>query len=276
MRICGIQMSTESNKNDTVTKMIKLSRKAIINQGANFICFPELILTKYFALEYKQENFDIAEPLDGPSVSQFRYEAKKNKVGFGLPLFEKAPGGKFYNSYIIINSSGSIAGVYRKQYLPNTSWSKEPSYFTAGDLVPCVFPVDDMSVAVQLCYDRHFPESTRLMALQGAEILIVPISSIARPGRSNSYQAELISRAIENNMYVMGLNRVGREGDAEFFGGSLLVNPLGQIVESIDHSSDGMIIADISSDFVRETRKQFRHLENLRSDVYRSILKILQ
>lgn len=275
MRICGIQMSTESNREASVAKMIKLSQEAI-NQGANFICFPELILTNYFAVEFNSENFNLAESFDGPSVRQFSYEAKKHKVGFGLPLFEKAPGGKYYNSYVIIDSLGSIAGVYRKQYLPNTSWSKEPSYFTAGDLEPCVFPVEDVSLAVQLCYDRHFPESTRLMALQGAEILIIPVSSIARPGRSNNYQAELVSRATENNMYVMGVNRVGREGDAEFFGGSLLVNPLGQVVESIDHSSDGMIIADVSSDFVREARKQFRHLENLRSDVYRSILKRLQ
>ena len=183
-------------------------------QGAKVACLPELFNTWYFAIgETKHEHYRLAEPIPGPTIDQVAAVAKKHAMVVIAPIYETDIAGRYYNSAAIINNDGTLLGKYRKNSVPCTNFpdysSNEKFYFTPGNLG---FPVFDTAIGLKLgilvCYDRHFPEHGRLVALKGAP----SIFSLGRP-RFTRYlwELEIGAQAAMNVVYVAAVNRVGRD-----------------------------------------------------------------
>ena len=137
-----------------------------------------------------------------------------------------------------------------------------------------MFEIEDLRVAFNICYDRHFPELARIAALEGAHLLVYPTAALADVGRVNTWQAEMISRAGENVFYVMGVGRSGVEDGRKYSGQSMLVDPCGTVLASLGIEDEGIVIGDVSAAAVEEARLDYAHLRDLRADVYRRLLEL--
>lgn len=160
---------TEANKQRLATKI-----KALAGKGAQLIVLQELHNSLYFCQEEDVDRFDLAEPIPGPSTEFYGRVAKESHVVIVTSLFEKRATGLYHNTAVVIDSDGSIAGKYRKMHIPDDPGYYEKFYFTPGDLG---FNPIDTSVGrlgVLVCWDQWYPEAARLMALQGAQLLIYP------------------------------------------------------------------------------------------------------
>ena len=236
LRIAGVQFSGHIDKEANVQTASRLTREAA-GRGARIVCLPELFSTMYFCVERRQEYFDWAEPIPGPTVERMGQLARETGIVLICPIFERA-GGTYYNAAAVLGPDGRIIGKYRKASIPfmDPTRSREPRgdekfYFTPGDLGFPTFETPFARIGILICYDRHFPEAARALGLGGAEIVFVPTNTT----RMTRYlwDLELRAHAIANVYYVCGVNKVGRDvgGSArDHHGDSLVCNPRGEIV----------------------------------------------
>lgn len=274
MIIAGVQMACGLNKNENIDKAIHFAEEAI-KSGAKMVCFQELFSTIFFPSTVDEDFFDYAETLDGSTISTMKKIAKDRKIWFVPTIFEKSPviTGQFFNSAIVISDKGEIKGLFRKLHIPMRRRNSEKFYFTPGDIIPSPIEVEDLKIGIVICYDRHFPEPTRLLAMKGAHFIVVPTSSKEAPGRTDTWIPEMVTRAIENVFFVVGINRCGTEGDYQYFGHSVIVNPSGQPISSLG-DEEGIVIAEITKKDVELNRRKYPHLRDIRYDLYREIMEV--
>jgi beta-ureidopropionase len=273
VKIVGVQTGADLYQSGNIIQHVEAHSLEVQEKGGNLICFPELFALPFFpSLDKDGAYFSMADQTDGDWMREMCRIAKETGLTMIVPFFEKSHS-QYFNSAAVVGPDGSVLGTARKMFIPLTRWNKEKMYFSPGGMLP-VFRVGDILFSVIICYDRHYPELARLAALQGVDLLIVPTCSVAIPGRSNTYEAELISRAIENNMYVMGVNRVGKDGDSEYFGKSIIVSPLGEVLSRAEQADD-WVVAEISKAEVIEARAKFGHLRDVRKDIFEQIIKLL-
>lgn len=274
MKIIGIQTRADLHQSDDIVKEVEAHTQRARELGGKLICFPELFALPFFpSLDQHAAYFSLAEEIDGKWLKDMCRIAKHNGVNMIAPFFEK-DGCRYFNSAAVIGAEGEVLGTFRKMFIPLTNWNKEKNYFTPGCELP-IFEIDGIKLSVMICYDRHYPELARLAALRGADLLVVPTTSSAIPGRVNTYEAELISRAIENNLFIMGVNRFGRDGKNEFFGKSVIVSPDGVVLNRADDRADVWVAADISHEEVIRSRIKFGHLRDVRKEIFEQIVKLL-
>ena len=229
IKVAAIQMSADANNHEgNVIRAKELITKAS-EAGAKIVVLPELALDEFFAQWKDPKYFNYAEPLDGPTVRTFQKLAQETKTYIGMPLFEKGVMGNYYNSVALISDQGELCGVYRKTHIPFTR-SFEKYYFTPGSEFP-VFDTPYGKIGIVICYDRKYPESCRQLVNQGAQIILIPISSMAYgvggPSEVSMWEAELRTRAFENQAFVIAADRSGLEGEYDFIGLSTIVAPTG-------------------------------------------------
>ncbi|MFT3872633.1 MAG: nitrilase-related carbon-nitrogen hydrolase [Nocardioides sp.] len=243
--------------------------------GARIVCLPELFATPYFCHDVDPANFAYAERLDGQTVETMRTVAKRHGVTIVAPIYECAPDGKNYNTAAVIHGDGTLAGVYRKSSIPRSvmsDWvSVEQDYFAPGDTGFRVF--DDPSgirVGIMICYDRHFPEAARVLALRGADLILVPAAT-GGPSRK-WWDVELRAHAIANICYVAGVNRVGfddHDVDRPFYyGASLIAAHDGSILASGSESTQDVVVADLDLMAMKRAREELGWLRDRRPDLY--------
>jgi predicted amidohydrolase len=237
-------------------------------QGIRALVFPELFLTEFFVQNLDKRFFRYAVFQDSELILRFREAARDNHVLLLLPFFEKDICGVHYNSVAVIDDDGKLKGVYHKNHIPFTK-SFEKYYFTPGGGFPC-FDTGLGRIGVLVCYDRRFPESWRSLLMQGARMVFVPISSWSFEGQSEKsfWEAELRTRALENLVYVVAANRVGKEGEYEFIGRSMIVDPLGEIIGEMDGISEGLLKAEIDLSSVDQARIDWPLLRDRRPEIY--------
>ena len=275
MLVAGIQMTCGESKQENVEKAVRLIGEAA-REGARFICLQELFAMEFFPCTIDERFFSWAEPIDGPTIRTMQDVAKRHKVWLLATLFEKDANieGRFYNAAVLLDPQGRAKGKYRKYYIPFRAQNTERYYFTPGNMPFPVFQVDELKVGVNICYDRHFPELARIMALKGAHLLIYPTATKRDIGRVNTWLPEMISRAAENVFFVMGLNRTGIEGSYNYFGHSVLVDPCGQEVSALKEE-DGILIGEVRPEVVDRARYDYAHLRDLRPEVYQELLRLM-
>lgn len=275
MLVAGVQMSCGTSKRENVTKAIRYVEDAA-QQGARLVCLQEIFASQFFPCVVDSAFFEWAEPVEGETIGTMRGVAKRLNVWIVATLFERDPEitGRFYNSAALLDPRGEIAGVYRKTYIPYRAQNTERYYFTPGNKRFPVFQVDELKIGINICYDRHFPELARIMALKGAHLLIYPTASKADVGRSNTWVPEMISRAAESVFYVLGVNRCGVEGAYRYFGHSVLVNPYGQEIAGLKEE-EGIVVGDVQPQEVDRARFDYAHLRDLRADVYQELLRLM-
>lgn len=275
MLVAGIQMQCGPDRAANVRKAESYIREAA-GRGARLVCLQELFATPFFAAMVDPANVELAEGDEGPTVTGLRELARKLTVWIAPGHFERDDRirGRYFNAVLLLSPDGSIVGRYRKIFIPLRRQNSERYYFTPGDLGVPVFDVEGLRVAFNICYDRHFPELARIAALQGAELLVFPSAALADVGRVNTWQAEMISRAGENVLYVMGVGRSGVEDGRKYSGQSMIVDPYGTILTSLGVDEEGIVMGNVDPADVAKARVDYSHLRDLRIDVYQRLLEL--
>jgi len=259
---------------------LKLAGQAA-RDGAKIICTQELYSSLYFCQSEDYRNFELAEPLDGPTTQTFRRLARRHKVVVIASLFEQRAPGVYHNTAAVIDADGSLAGVYRKMHIPDDPLFYEKFYFTPGDTGFRAWPTKYGRVGVLICWDQWFPEAARLTALQGADFLIYPTAigwhprEKAKLGARQKGAWETIQRAhaVANGCFVAAVNRVGHEAPAggdgiEFWGGSFVAGTSGEVLAQASTDREEVLLADVDLAAMDDTRTHWPFLRDRRIDAY--------
>lgn len=252
-------------------------------RGIELVCFHELANTIYFCFRNDPAFRELAEAEEGTSVTEVRRAAAAAGVAVVYPYYEAADGGsKLFNTALAIDSRGEIVGRYRKMSIPQIlrtvtggeTPADERFYFLPGDLGFPVFDLAGLRVGVLICYDRHFPEAARALALGGAELMLVPTATY-RPWIRDVWQIELAGHAVANGMFVGGVNRVGEEqGGAagrHYFGSSMFIDPMGRVLATASDQEPQLLSLDVDPAVVRQTRDLWGFFGARRPDSYTSL-----
>jgi N-carbamoylputrescine amidase len=255
-------------------------------QGAEIICTQELFRSQYFCQTEDHSNFQLAEPIPGPTTKAFQKLAKENDVVVIASLFEKRASGVYHNTAAVIDADGSLLGVYRKMHIPDDPLYYEKFYFTPGDLGFRAWQTRHGKIGVLVCWDQWYPEAARLTAMQGAEILFYPTAIGWHPTEKSEHKKqhaawETIQRghAIANGCYVAVPNRVGHEklsGDGiQFWGQSFVAGTSGEILAKAGIKKEETLIVELDLGRVDQTRTHWPFLRDRRIDAYGDLTKRL-
>jgi N-carbamoylputrescine amidase len=239
-------------------------------QGAKLICLPELFRSLYFCQKQDYKCFELAEKIPGPTTQLLSAAAKKHKITLVSSLFEKRAGGLYHNTAVVFGPNGKILGTYRKMHIPDDPGFNEKFYFTPGDtgFQPIDTPVGRLGVLV--CWDQWYPEAARLMALRGAQILIYPTAigwacgekkQVCETQRS-AWQTIQRSHAIANGLFVLSINRTGREKNLDFWGTSFIANPMGHVIAEASTDRSQVIQASLRLSETTTTRQHWPFLRD--------------
>lgn len=244
--------------------------------GAKLVCLPELFRSLYFCQKQDYKCFQLAEPIPGPTTQLLSAAAKKHKITLVSSLFEKRTGGLYHNTAVIFGPNGKILGTYRKMHIPDDPGFNEKFYFTPGDtgFQPIDTPVGRLGILV--CWDQWYPEAARLMALRGAQILIYPTAIGWARGEKkdvcqtqrNAWQTIQRSHAIANGLFVLSINRTGRENNLDFWGTSFVSNPMGHVVAEASTHRAEIVRASLQLSETTTTRQHWPFLRDRRVDAY--------
>jgi len=245
-------------------------------QGAKLICLQELFRSLYFCQKEDYECFDLAESIPGPTTRLLSQAAKKHKITLVSSLFEKRTGGLYHNTAVVFGPDGKTLGIYRKMHIPDDPGFSEKFYFAPGDtgFQPIDTPVGRLGVLV--CWDQWYPEAARLMALRGAEILIYPTAiGLARTEKRELHRAQCgawqtiqRSHAIANGVYVLSINRIGREDNLDFWGTSFVSDPFGRVLAQASSDRPEIVRATLDLNEIGVTRQHWPFLRDRRIDAY--------
>lgn len=273
-----IQMSCSPVPRENLDK-VKPKIMDLAKKGAQIICLQELFTSLYFCDTENHENFKLAESVPGPSTDFLRPLAKQLGVVIIASLFEKRAEGLYHNTTAVIDADGSYLGKYRKMHIPDDPGYYEKFYFTPGDLGYKVFKTKFANIGILICWDQWYPEAARITALAGAEILFYPTAigwATSQDAATNDeqYQAwQTIQRshAVANGVYVVSVNRVGKEGEMNFWGGSFISNPFGSIMYKASHDKEEIHVEELDMDKSDRYRTHWPFLRDRRIDSYQPI-----
>lgn len=282
-----IQQSNSSNLKKNLMKLAK-SIEECAEKGAQLIVLQELHNSLYFCQTEDVDTFDLAETIPGPSTGFYGELAAKFKVVLVTSLFEKRAPGLYHNTAVVFDTDGTMAGKYRKMHIPDDPAYYEKFYFTPGDIGFKPIQTSLGKLGVLVCWDQWYPEAARLMALQGAEVLIYPTaigweSSDTPDEKKRQLDAWVISQrghAVANGLPVISVNRVGHEKDPSkqtngisFWGNSFVTGPQGEFLAIAGNEKDENIIVDIDLTRSENVRRWWPFLRDRRIDAYEDILK---
>ena len=287
IRIGILQQHNVADSEENIRRIAE-GIKNLAHRGAQLIVLQELHNSLYFCQVEDVNNFDMAEPIPGPSTRLYGELAKQYGVVIVTSLFEKRAPGLYHNTAVVLEKDGTIAGMYRKMHIPDDPAYYEKFYFTPGDLG--FHPIDTSvgRLGVLVCWDQWYPEAARLMALQGAQILMYPTAIGYESSDSAEEQARqreawtTVQRghAVANGLPVVAVNRVGWEEDPshqtagiQFWGSSFIAGPQGELCYQASEKDEECQIIDIDMAHSEQVRRWWPFLRDRRIDEYTDILK---
>src|SRR3984893_10079129 len=271
MRAALIQMKASMKREENHDRAEELLQEAA-QQGAQVACLQEIFASWFFAQVLDPQGQELAEPVDGPSVTRMRAVARALSLWMVVPFYERVMAGELYNATVLVDSAGEIVGHYRKHHIPMSSHFQEKFYFRPGNLGYPVFDSPYGRIGIMICYDRHFPEAARALGLNGAQVVFVPTATTKRGFSRKVWEAELRGHAIANGFFVGGVNRVGVELDSEYYGASVFIDPIGETIAQAG-DKDEVLVADLSLERVEEVRGGWPFFRDRRPDSYGRIVQ---
>ena len=246
--------------------------------GADIVCFSELFLTPFFPNrlinDFDKYFLTLPDPLTDPIFER----AKRHAMGMVFPYAERA-GSHYYNASAVVDRAGRLLGTYRKTHIPailpsgerGGTGSYEKFYFTPGESLP-VFDFEGVRIGVQICYDRKYPEGSRALALQGAEVIFMPICAATygeQKLRAETWELPIQARAYENGVFVVAPNRAGDEHGRRHIGKSMIVSPIGaEILCSGGSDESTLLVETLDLDDVNVAQKSLPWWRDRRPDLY--------
>lgn len=290
MRELRVGFLQQHNTADTKDNILRLGEGItdLAKRGAKLIVLQELHNTLYFCQTEDVDLFDLAEPIPGPSTTFYCELAKKLGVVIVASLFEKRAPGLYHNTAVVIESNGEIVGKYRKMHIPDDPAYYEKFYFTPGDLGFHPIQTSVGKLGVLVCWDQWYPEAARLMAMQGAEMLIYPTAigyadndtPEEQQRQRMAWQTVMRGHAVANGLPVIAVNRVGFEPDPsgqtpgiQFWGTSFVAGPQGEIVYEASTDDEESIVVEMDMDRSEQVRRWWPFLRDRRIDAYGDITK---
>lgn len=285
-----IGLIQQQNVADVKQNMQHLATKIreLAQQGAELIVLQELHNSLYFCQVERVDNFDLAEPIPGPSTDFFGSLAKELGVVIVTSLFERRAPGLYHNTAVVLEKDGSIAGKYRKMHIPDDPAYYEKFYFTPGDLGFHPIQTSVGRLGVLVCWDQWYPEAARLMALQGADLLIYPTAigyeSSDTPDEQErqrmAWQTVQRGHAVANGLPVVTVNRVGLEPDPsrqtngiQFWGTSFVAGPQGELLFEAPKDQEVVTVVDVDMQRSEQVRRWWPFLRDRRIDHYGDITR---
>ena len=264
------------------------SIRSLAKQGAELIVLQELHNSLYFCQTENVDLFDLAETIPGPSTDFFGALARELQVVIVTSLFERRAPGLYHNTAVVLEKDGSIAGKYRKMHIPDDPAYYEKFYFTPGDLGFHPIQTSVGRLGVLVCWDQWYPEAARLMALQGADMLIYPTAigyeSSDTPDEQErqrmAWHTVQRGHAVANGLPVVTVNRTGHEPDPskqtngiQFWGTSFVAGPQGELLYEAPRDSETTAIIDVNLQRSEQVRRWWPFLRDRRIDHYDDIIK---
>ena len=280
----------QHNTADTRSNVLRLAEGVadLAKRGAELVVLQELHNSLYFCQEENVDNFDLAEPVPGPSTQLFGEIARTYNVVIVTSLFERRAPGLYHNTAVVIERDGSIAGKYRKMHIPDDPAYYEKFYFTPGDLGFHPIQTSVGRLGVLVCWDQWYPEAARLMALRGADLLIYPTaigyessdSKEEQQRQRMAWQTVQRGHAVANGLPVVAVNRVGHETDPtgrtngiSFWGTSFVAGPQGEIYYEASTDEEESVVVEIDLKHSEQVRRWWPFLRDRRIDAYGGIEK---
>ena len=273
----------QHNVADMKQNMLRLAEgiRDLAQQGAELIVLQELHNSLYFCQVEDVNNFNLAETIPGPSTTFFGDLAKEYGVVIVTSLFERRAPGLYHNTAVVMEKDGSIAGIYRKMHIPDDPGYYEKFYFTPGDLGFHPIQTSVGRLGVLVCWDQWYPEAARLMALQGAELLIYPTAIGYDPNDTPEEQErqrmawQMVQRghAVANGLPVVTVNRVGDEDGVPFWGTSFVAGPQGELLYEAPTDEEIATVVDVDMQRSEQVRRWWPFLRDRRIEEYNDITK---
>lgn len=285
-----IQQKIAKNKSKNL-QTSKLAIEKAKEKGANLILLSELHSYPYFCQNELSENFDLAEPIPGPTSNFFAQCAKNNEIVIVCSVFEKRQSGLYHNTALVFEKDGTLAGKYRKMHIPNDPGYYEKYYFTPGDLGFKPIETSIGRLGVLICWDQWFPEAARIMALNGADLLLYPTaigwdkqdSPEEQQAQLNKWLLIQRSHAIANVLPVASCNRIGLEiaqqspkDSQQFWGNSFICDSQGTLLAQAQNTDEDfeLITTTLDKNQTEHYRRIWPFLRDRRIDAYRDILQL--
>ena len=290
MRELKIGILQQHNIADTKKNIERLAENItdLAQRGAELVVLQELHNSLYFCQTEDVNNFDLAEPIPGPSTDFYGELARKLGIVLVTSLFEKRAAGLYHNTAVVIEKDGTIAGKYRKMHIPDDPAYYEKFYFTPGDIGSHPIDTSVGRLGVLVCWDQWYPEAARLMALQGAEMLIYPTAigyessdtEAEQQRQREAWTTVMRGHAVANGLPVIAVNRVGHESDPseqtggiQFWGSSFVAGPQGELLYRASDNEEESIILNIDLDHSEQVRRWWPFLRDRRIDEYKDLTK---
>lgn len=271
-KIALAQVAAHASREANIEAALALMRQAA-EAGAEIVCFPEMGFDRFFPqIRACPEFFDLAEPVPGPTVERLQAAARDTGTVVVANLFERASPGEYYNCSPVIDADGTLLGVSRMAHIAEGPYFNEKYYYRPGNLDFGVFSSRAGKLGVAVCYDRHYPEQLRILALRGCEILLVPLAAIAREQWA-MFEMEMQVASFQNQFYSVVVNRVGLEDEMTFLGRSFVTDPFGRVIARAADGADDLLIVAIDPTEIDKARRVIPHLRDRRPELYRPLSK---
>ena len=287
-RLLKVGLIQQTCSSDIEANKQKLAQNIadVAARGAQLVVLQELHNSLYFCQVESTDNFDLAEPIPGPSTDFYGALARKHGVVLVTSLFERRAAGLYHNTAVVFERDGSIAGTYRKMHIPDDPAYYEKFYFTPGDLG--FHPIDTSvgRLGVQVCWDQWYPEGARLMTLQGAELLIYPTaigyesSDLPEEQQRQREAWTTVQRghAVANGLPVIAVNRTGHEPDPsgqtrgiQFWGSSFVCGPQGEMLARASVDQEENLVVDIDLQRSENVRRWWPFLRDRRIECFSAL-----
>ncbi|HET7655754.1 MAG TPA: carbon-nitrogen hydrolase [Luteimonas sp.] len=284
-----VALVQERNHGDADANLAVIEQRVAeaAGNGAKLVLLQELHNGAYFCQHQDVCEFDLAEPIPGPSTQRLGALAKQHGVVIVGSLFERRGAGLYHNTAVVLERDGSLAGKYRKMHIPDDPGFNEKFYFTPGDLG--FHPIDTSvgRLGVLVCWDQWYPEAARLMALAGAELLLYPTAigwdpdddQAEKDRQRNAWILSHRGHAVANGMPVLSCNRVGHEpspvgrSGIDFWGSSHVLGPQGEFLAEASTDAPQVLMAEVDLRRSEDVRRIWPFLRDRRIDAYGDLLK---
>ena len=288
LKVGLVQQSNTENIQHNKAKLEHNIRE-LAEKGAQLVVLQELHNSLYFCQTEDVDKFDLAEPIPGPSTEFYSKIAAECNIVLVTSLFERRAAGVYHNTAVVFEKDGTVAGLYRKMHIPDDPGYYEKFYFTPGDIGFKPINTSVGKLGVQVCWDQWFPEGARLMALQGADILIYPTAIGYEPGDLKEEQERqreawiTVQRghAVANGLPVISVNRTGYESapsgngnGIQFWGSSFVCGPQGEILSQASQDKEENLLVEINLTRSEHVRRWWPYLRDRRIDKFEGLLEL--
>lgn len=278
VRVGLVQSACSADREDNTRQALAGIAEAAA-AGSEVVCLQELFAGEYPCQAEEHAKFEEAEGVPGPLTDRLAEAARQHGVVLVGSVFERRDHGLFHNTATVFEADGTLAGLYRKMHIPDDPHYYEKFFFTPGDTGFVSVPTSRLAVGPLVCWDQWYPEAARLTAMAGAEVLFYPTAIGWLDGEEELHAAQyeswdtmLRSHAIANGVFVVAVNRTGREGSLTFWGASVVYAPSGEVLAKASHDQPQVMVVDCDLARIEWSRTRWPFFRDRRIDAYGGLL----